>query len=169
MLFETERSQHPPRGNEDQGRDWHECERNLYPLTFFDQERKRRTRSGDAPEVEGQSVVIRAVGVYRSRCERGHDNFRAEDGGQRGGLSRATAPAARRRAQTVVRRWLTAPDRGDPASRTEGSGNDRERARFEGWVDELQLAKKRSEASVHSRVKTSIPRPQTHLRLRQSA
>jgi len=95
-----------------------------YPRAFVDQERKRRARSGDAPDQEGQPVVLRFEGAPRRRCEARHGAYGGHDPGQRGGLAHAARSAARGKTQGMGRWWVPGPDRGDPASRSKGSGHD---------------------------------------------
>ena len=97
-------------GERYQDRDRHDRRCHHPPCAFFDQERQRQTRSGDAPDPEGQPVVLRAEGAYRRRCEGGHGALGGDDSGQRGGLSRTARLAAWRRAQDVGRRRLPGPD-----------------------------------------------------------
>ena len=66
------------------------------PCAFVDQERLRRTRPGDAPDEEGQPLVLRAEGAHRRGCERGHGAYARDNVCQRGRQHGAARPAARR-------------------------------------------------------------------------
>jgi len=80
---------HPHRDRDYRGRDHYSC-------AFVDQEREGGARPGDAPDAEGQPVVLRAEGARRGGREVGHRAFCVHHGGLGGRCAHAGRSAARR-------------------------------------------------------------------------
>src|ERR1700760_3083070 len=105
-------------------RDRHNRRRNDYPCAFFDEEPERGARPRDAPDEEGQAVVLRHEGAYRCRCQTWHRALGVYDGGLGRGCAYAARPVARGGAQGVGRWRLSGTGGRNPRRRARGPGHD---------------------------------------------
>src|SRR5260370_2574396 len=123
-----------------------------YPRALLHQEPVRRARPGDAPDQEGEAVVLRSEGAYRGGQQRGRGAFGLYVRGFGGRQAYAARPAARRRAQGVGRRRLSGPDGGHPRRRATRAGPDLPQTKFKNYVDEEAKRKNTTKSKVRAKV-----------------
>src|SRR5712691_4901440 len=91
-------------------------------LLTHDQEPGAAARSGDAPDEEGQTMVLRDEGARGGRQQDEEHPHGGGDGGQRSRFGGAARSIARRRNARVGRSGVSRTDRSDSGVRAAGSG-----------------------------------------------
>ncbi len=130
----------------DRGRDDHSCAQ-------LDQEPGTEARPGDAPDQEGQPVVLRDEGTRgRGQQDEAHSHG-GGDAGERGGCNRAAGVVARRRDEGLGRPSVSRAERGDSgACAPRAQDCTQRRYRYKNHVDEVERAKNRTKSQVRSKV-----------------
>ena len=131
---------------DDRRRDHHSCAQ-------FDQEPGAEARPGDAPDEEGQAVVLRDEGARGRGQQDEADSHGGGDGGQRRRLPRCCRSCCTGKRRKV---WGDQAYRGQSevirASAPQAQDCTQRRYRYKNRVDEVERAKNRTKSQVRSKV-----------------
>src|ERR1035441_5354418 len=126
--------------------------RDHHSRPHFDEESRAETRSRDAPDEEGQPVVLRHEGARGGGQQDQADSQCAGDTRQCGGCDRAAGVAARGGARV----WGDQAYRGQAdvihASAPRAQDCTHRRYRYKDQIDEVERAKNRTKSTVRSKV-----------------
>ena len=152
---DARQGERPSGGEGLQGDDRHDRRCDDHRRAVLDQEPGRAARPGDAPDQEGQSVVLRDEGAYRGGQ---HDQADPRGGGHGGQCRRQhccpICCMAKRRGCGATRPIAARPS--DPRTGAQGPGLHQSPLSPSGMVDEVERRKNRTKSKVRAKVEHAI-------------